>query len=646
MIDWARVKKEHIRQACRLYDEGKAAPSRQAQNTFLLFEGSRYPAKFIRGLAYKQATGRTLNPSVDYSGGMETVQFFNKMGYDVEYNGELCNGELFIRNGDTVQASSRRTDEGQKERKREKDLQKQALKSQLGRHFGRVETEASFEWLVVPERVSIDNDLMKIVDALSSYRGYKNFFTPGWTLHVDYYIASHKLIIEYDERQHFTIPRAIALRNYPADMKLGFDKDEWINECEKIKANDPTPYNRDETRAFYDSLRDILATRHGLTVKRTKTKDCDWTRPEAGERLKTLLQESTETITALHGAHAIRVREEASNLQRKPGRPTRVVTICVQGDSLQSTAENEEREELLKEAIEHIIGKGWDAIDVVLLPGGFFCFDEYIGSLSYSERVETINKASFNEVCKGCSKLLEKDSPRALIVAGVDGLEKPEGWEGDQLCVAWSIEGIVGIGRKIYPVSGDESDSYICYKHDYETDERIVTLPCGKNAVLCACYDMFGCSEATDDPTRRTDSILNISDNTVLHIYYARKPKHAKDLFKNLRRSCVSDFQNLLRKNNVTVGLAAIHRFRKPGLEGYWRRHGILTCSAALDRGLAVGAAHFVETLPDMNRSTLAVAGIPRIYLSEKPFNKRKDRKYNPIDAFQLRNILVRLFEG
>jgi hypothetical protein len=56
MIDWSKVTVDHVRQACDLYDAGAAVPKRPAKSTFLLFHGKNYPAKFIRGLAYRIAT--------------------------------------------------------------------------------------------------------------------------------------------------------------------------------------------------------------------------------------------------------------------------------------------------------------------------------------------------------------------------------------------------------------------------------------------------------------------------------------------------------------------------------------------------------------------------------------------------------------
>ena len=86
-IDWSKVLKNHIGEACRRYDVGENRPTHPARTTFLIRNGEWYPAKFIRGLAYEIATGDKLS-SEEYSGGMETVRFLSDLGFSVEYNGE------------------------------------------------------------------------------------------------------------------------------------------------------------------------------------------------------------------------------------------------------------------------------------------------------------------------------------------------------------------------------------------------------------------------------------------------------------------------------------------------------------------------------------------------------------------------------
>ena len=296
-IDWTPVLKEHLLRACQLYDEGKDRPSHPAQNTFLLVNKRRYPAKHIRGLAYRLATGHRLNPSTDYSGGWETVRYLNRLGFDVEYNGTLYAGGQTSKKGNSDQGDRQKRPEPTTARRIQKDPQKDALRKLLELRFDKVICEAKFEWLVVPHHAQMETRLAKIVRELASYRGHANFYSPGQSLSVDYFIPSKRLIIEYDERQHFTMPRAIALRHYPDDLRFGFDRSYWISTCESIRAVDQSPYDRDETRAFYDSLRDIIATIHGFTVVRIKEKDQDWTSPEASDQLTEITTEFVPRIT-------------------------------------------------------------------------------------------------------------------------------------------------------------------------------------------------------------------------------------------------------------------------------------------------------------------------------------------------------------
>lgn len=70
--------------------------------------------------------------------------------------------------------------------------------------------------------------------------------------------------MEFDESQHFTEPRRISLEKYPEDLKLGFDRNQLIDLCAKIKGKDNGPPYRDEQRAWYDTLKDFLPTIKGL----------------------------------------------------------------------------------------------------------------------------------------------------------------------------------------------------------------------------------------------------------------------------------------------------------------------------------------------------------------------------------------------
>ncbi len=121
-----------------------------------------------------------------------------------------------------------------------------------------MEPQKTFDWLVVPDPNMMPDGVLKYIHTkLSRCRGYSDFVTPRYRLRCDFYVPSRGLVIEYDERQHFTMQRAAALQLYPSKLQLGFDIEEWIVSCNRIKAIDNSPVYRDEQRAFYDSMRDL-----------------------------------------------------------------------------------------------------------------------------------------------------------------------------------------------------------------------------------------------------------------------------------------------------------------------------------------------------------------------------------------------------
>lgn len=276
-IDWSQVSVDHIKQACSLYDAGTALPKRPAKSAFLHFNGNCYPAKFIRGLAYRIATGIELDPNNDFSGGSETARFFANLGLSTSNNTIAAVPAIPAPTPITPNISPVRT--------RTYEPQKQALLELLTKQFGTVECEAQFPWLVVPHVNEMMEPLKGIFQALQTMRGYSNFTAAGRSLRCDFYIPELKIIVEYDERQHFTDQRAKALGLYPAELSMEFNQQEWIAACSSIKATDPSPPHRDEQRAFYDSMRDILATKNGYRLIRFRQGSTDWTHMGAVQML-------------------------------------------------------------------------------------------------------------------------------------------------------------------------------------------------------------------------------------------------------------------------------------------------------------------------------------------------------------------------
>jgi hypothetical protein len=85
--------------------------------------------------------------------------------------------------------------------------------------------------------------------------------------------------------------------------------------------------------------------------------------------------------------------------------------------------------------------------------------------------------------------------------------------------------------------------------------------------------------------------------------------------FRALRDGGLAAWAEMLAEQKPDVLLASIHAFERPGLDGYWQRHGIARASASFNGALTLGAAHFLERLPDEG-STLAACGVPRTALS------------------------------
>jgi len=150
----------------------------------------------------------------------------------------------------------------------------------LGKIYGNAEVGHKFDVGIYPEdfiRTSHYQTLREIFSVLQNYRGFKKFVRSKTLRKCDFFIANPGFILEFDESQHFTNPRKIALEHYPEDFELGFDRKRWIRLCKEIDAKDNDPPYRDEQRAWYDTLRDFLPEVEGLKPTiRIFSKDFQW----------------------------------------------------------------------------------------------------------------------------------------------------------------------------------------------------------------------------------------------------------------------------------------------------------------------------------------------------------------------------------
>lgn len=276
-FNWMEITREDVLKAIDLYQKnGQDCPA--SRSTFLIYDNKELPAKHIRGIAYKIHYNQNISKH-DYGGGVETARFFQRLGFEIKHS--VCvehkkeksqgnKGSITLQNEEIKQASDTPISDSKKQKIKipGKDVitQKNALQLYLNGLFdGDIVCEKTFPWLKTPETPG--DDYKELIQNLALYRGNTTFEKKNVALRCDFVCESQKLIIEYDERQHFSQARKISLLSY-TDILLDFDREKWIQACEDIQAKDNTPPNRDESRAYYDSTRDIEARRNGYKLIR------------------------------------------------------------------------------------------------------------------------------------------------------------------------------------------------------------------------------------------------------------------------------------------------------------------------------------------------------------------------------------------
>jgi len=153
--------------------------------------------------------------------------------------------------------------------------------------YGECRANNQFPWSTKPEDYGpapLGDVLHRIRAALCDLRGHRDFIKSAVVPPCDYYIPGEKLIVEFDESQHFTRARLIALSLYSADLKYGFSLERWKDLCRRIEAVDDTPIDRDERRAWYDVLRDLVPAVDGFKpTVRVYAGDYQWCSLDAAD---------------------------------------------------------------------------------------------------------------------------------------------------------------------------------------------------------------------------------------------------------------------------------------------------------------------------------------------------------------------------
>jgi hypothetical protein len=133
--------------------------------------------------------------------------------------------------------------------------------------YGACRVNHALPWSAGPQDYGnspLGNLLQRIQTALGDGRGHRDFVKSAQVPPCDFYISDPPFILEFDESQHFSRPRLIALALYTDSIKLGFSLEHWKELCREIDAKDDQPFDRDERRAWYDTLRDLVPSQYGF----------------------------------------------------------------------------------------------------------------------------------------------------------------------------------------------------------------------------------------------------------------------------------------------------------------------------------------------------------------------------------------------
>lgn len=396
-INWMDITREDVIKAIEFFHaENPEYPS--PKSTFLIYNGKKLPAKHIRGMAYKVSYGKEISKN-DFGGGMETVRFFERLGFEMFYIGKsehkdtksVIKQKQSKENVEPVQPKLIPT-EKQVSTDRIKVPskavieQKNALQLLLNRMFnGDIVCEKTFSWLKTPD--IIEGDYENLYKSLSEYRGDKAFAKRNVQLRCDFVCESEKLIIEYDERQHFSEARKVSLLSYQ-DILVFFNRQLWIQACNDINAKDRQPVNRDEVRAYYDSVRDIAASKHGYKLVRIMHGQIDFETVGAEENLKKLLNIKSEVA---------KNTEIQSNDGLKVG-------LYLQTDELKNKADFANALEVVKKS----------DFDIFVLPE--FCYCPFYSLLI---NADICLEEDVNNILKACLDFSEEIG-KAVIVSSED----------------------------------------------------------------------------------------------------------------------------------------------------------------------------------------------------------------------------------
>lgn len=275
------ITKSCILKAIQHISRDGVPPRRKSRDYCLEKDGDHFPPKYTIALAHKIATGQFLS-SNEFEGGSESNRFLESLGFDIiECTcGGQNKGKLLVSpSNPVIKTKSINKPTRHSERCPECKIRVHGILEHI---YGKCIRNHRFLWstrLSSYTGTSVFPILKKVASTLERYRGFnlEDFVKTENLAPCDFWVPDPGFIVEFDESQHFTKPRKLSLSRYPDCQSLGFSRSRWTALCKRHDAKDNNPPYRDEQRAWYDTLRDIVPSLKGfLPTLRLYAQDFAW----------------------------------------------------------------------------------------------------------------------------------------------------------------------------------------------------------------------------------------------------------------------------------------------------------------------------------------------------------------------------------
>jgi predicted amidohydrolase len=453
------IRKEHIIKAIKEVNKHGIPRGRISRKFLLEYKQRLYPPKYIISLANRYANGFELSPS-DFEGGKPTNKFLILLGFRIANKPSEKNINKKRDNKTSKKPSKKSHNENCPECKRK-------IKILLEKIYGEAIVNYKLDIETDPENYQDSpfyHSLKKIYRSLQHYRGH-NKFTRSKTLpNCDFYVPNPGFLVEFDESQHFTRAREIALSNYPENLPLGYNKEKWIRLCKRLNRKDNDPPYRDEQRAWYDTLRDFAFIKLGIPTVRLFARDEIWC---------DLDEENDNDITWFKNTIENKIKKYLQHADSNKEKDNLKIALAFP--------------EFQKHDLNHflkIVSNLSSPIDLLILPEGF----EKITSEKVIEP-EGINKVNeMQKLIKTYSKISKELGFSIIVGIAIDFRDRSlSGIGNDQYCLFVNPKG----GKYIYH-KHSTSRFTAFFDRDWSIQKNIRTIE-AKNARIgiSLCHDSY-----------------------------------------------------------------------------------------------------------------------------------------------------------